>query len=88
MQDKLTPHLLIRLFFELNFELGICSYLQIKFITNVTSWVDIFSSGLAVISAALCLFVPMYSAYTLYRLKSKNLLHNEKIKQKYGALYE
>ena len=88
LKAKLSPHLFIRLFFELNLDLGICSYLQISLFSNVTSWVDIFSSCLAVFSAILCLFVPFYSAIILYRLKSQDLLHHEKIKHQYGALYE
>lgn len=84
---NLKPELFIRLFYQMNFTLTVCSYLQILFITEFTSWVDVFSSVLGVLCAALCLVFPVISIYILYNLKSQNLLHDKKIIDKYGALY-
>jgi hypothetical protein len=67
---KLTPALPIRMFFEINFELGVCCYIHIKYLTHVVSWVDIFSSVLALSGAALCFLVPVRTAYILYNLKT------------------
>ena len=73
--QKLTPNLLIRLFIEIVFDLGICSYLQLNFLTAVTSGIDVFSSVLAVVGAVLCCLVPFRTAFILYKLHRSEVLH-------------
>lgn len=85
---KLTVDVLIRLFFELTFDLGICSYLQIRYLTPVNSGVDIFSDFLAILCASLCFLVPAIAAYTLSRLHKQKTLHDESTIKKFGSLYE
>ncbi len=84
---KLPVSVVIRIFLELNFTLLISTYLQIVFITQTTSWVDVLSNILAVLSAALCLFVPTYLFLVICVLKKHNLLHLKKTKKRYGAIY-
>lgn len=84
----LTPALYTRLFFEMNFELGICSYLQIKIFTWAVTNLDIFSNILAILGAFFTFLVPVISTIVIVRLQKLELLHEQKTKKHFGAFYE
>ena len=88
MWRNLTPKLLTRVFFEINFELTICAYLQIKLLWSVKSGVDYFSCCLAILSALTCFLMPILSLVVICRLKSLDLLHDKRMKNYFGELYE
>ena len=75
----LTPSLYIRLFFEMNFELGISSYIQIKRFRSITTGVDLFSNILAVTGAVVTFLAPLISAIVIVKLKNLDLLRDRKM---------
>lgn len=83
----LTPELNMRLFLEMSFELGICSYIQIASFGQVSTGMDIFSSILAVLGATLCFVVPIFSAVIVNQLKKLERLNEPQMLINFGALY-
>jgi len=83
----ITPSLFTRLFFEINFDLAICSYIQIKLLWSLKSGIDYFSGVLAICGAALCFLMPFISAFVVSRLKTLKLLNENNMKKYFGELY-
>jgi hypothetical protein len=67
--SKLNKGILIRLFLELYLTLLISSWVQVQYIMQITSSVDIISCVLGVSGFILCVFCPIYFGYVIYSLK-------------------
>jgi len=73
----LKPGLFLRLFMETNLELLIISYVQFKVFSELKSLVDWISFLLALISAGLCIVIPIFSFLKIKNLYSKQELYTD-----------